>query len=119
PGSPAALYFSTQGKAVITGGEAALSVLPGKVELHTKFPGGNTPVACSFMVGTKTLRVLCMSKPLADRTWFVNASGQNYIICGPAYVSAVAIQNKQMIVHTEHPRQQNDDYPVWIYGHGI
>ena len=104
---------------MITGGETALSVLPGRVELHTTFPGGNTPVAYSFMVGRKRLRVLCMSKSLADRTWFTNASGQNYIICGPAYVSAVAIQNKQVIVHTEHPWQQNDDYPVWIYGNGI
>ena len=91
------------------------------VNVQMTFPASG-PNEYRLSAGGQTLRVLAMNTPLADRTWFVEASGQTYVVVGPDYVGETALQNGKLVVSTEmadHPVLEDPtDGKVWVYGVG-
>ncbi len=61
------------------------------------------PDAKQFSAGAQTIRVLVMSKTMADRTWFVDSARSNYIVCGPDYVGEFTNANNQLSLTLEEP----------------
>lgn len=130
PGSEAEMTFTIRGKvAVLQGtGEGATEtagegLMTGgetngnrQVLLHTKFPESNRPVEYTFQAGGKRWRVLAVNTSLADRTWFVESGGRNYVVCGPAYVGELLVRDKKLSMVTETPSQNPMKYPVVCYG---
>ena len=101
PGSPAELRFAAPGT-------------PGSL-LQAKFPVGE-PAEYSFQVGPKRVRVLAMSDMLADRTWFVEAGTQTYVVCGPSYAGDLDTQGGALKLTTEQPWQGATAQPTLVYG---
>jgi beta-galactosidase len=66
----------------------------------------------------RALRVLVMTKDLADRTWFVDSAGDNYVVCGPKSVGDFSVQNGQATLTTEEPLADTAPEQVLIYGAG-
>ena len=146
PGSPAELYFRVRGKvSVEKGGGAisgggALSVKAGmagsadevglqRIVLQTKFSDAPAPVEYVFNAGGKKWRILVVNRQLADRTWFLESGGRNFVVCGPAYVGELRVQNgdrqhERVSLVAEFPWQENGiysrqaagAYPVLLYG---
>ena len=58
---------------------------PGRLNLSHRFGNGD-PTEFTFTAGARRVRVLTVSTSQAERTWFVEAGGQTYVVCGPAYV---------------------------------
>jgi len=115
PGSPAELHFLTTAPAVLTNGGAAFTATPAQVHLQTRFSAADHPLEYSFTVGNKKLRVLLVSRQLADYTWFTGPEKQHYIVCGPAYINNLTVQSNHIALIAEHPLQDSLRFPVWIY----
>ena len=71
-----------------------------------------------FMAGAHKFRVLAVSSDLADRTYFVDAGGQTYIIGGFAYVGEAQTKNGGLHIVTEQyaRRLPIPDADVFAYG---
>ena len=115
PGLPAELYFSLSGKALITKGLSSLSYRSNQIRLQTIFSSDNKPLEFAFTVGMHKLRVLAMNEKLADRTWFIEKNQQQYIVTGPAYVSEINSNDRNISVITEKPWPQTQDFPCWVF----
>lgn len=68
--------------------------------------------------GPQTVRVLAVNDITAGRTWFVEASGQNYVVCGPDYVGEANVQGRRLRVTTEQAGVTPTTARVMAYGPG-
>ncbi|GGA91877.1 GH92 family glycosyl hydrolase [Puia dinghuensis] len=59
------------------------------------------PVEVVIRAGDETLRVLVVSRRMADQTWFVESGGKHYVVCGADYVGDVRMRGKMFSVGTE------------------
>jgi beta-galactosidase len=75
-----------------------------------------TTASYQLTSGTNTLRVLVMSKPVVDRTWFVSSSGSNYVVNGPDYVGNFTNPNGQVNCTLEEPL--GNPLPTTILSYG-
>ncbi|HEX5398293.1 MAG TPA: beta galactosidase jelly roll domain-containing protein, partial [Verrucomicrobiae bacterium] len=114
-GSPAELYFSVPAGTTISDGAPALSLDETNLTLQTTFPTSGA-ANFSFQTASKRVRILAVSDTLADDTWFVDAGGQNYVVCGPQYVGDAAVTNGHLQLITEKPWQNPANNPVVAYG---
>ena len=117
PGTPAELQLSvTGGKAVVRkGGDNFKSDGAGHANLSTLFPAEG-PAEYVLGIGSKRIRILAMSDSLADRTWFVEASGTQFVVCGPEYVGDAAILNGKLQVKIERPWKPSATGQAVAYG---
>jgi beta-galactosidase len=89
----------------------------GTVTLNAAIQDGD-PQEFDLVAGTQKLRVLVMTKDLADRTWFVDSGADRYIVCGPKDVGDFAVQNGRAAFTTEEPLADSTPAPILIYGPG-
>jgi beta-galactosidase len=104
PGTPAELQLTvTGGKAVVRkGGDNFKSDGAAHAKLSTLFPAeGQAEYVLG--IGSKRIRILAVSDSLADRTWFVEASGSQFVVCGPEYVGDAAVVNGKLQIKIERP----------------
>jgi len=116
-GSPAELYFSVPAGTTISAGAPALSINGTNLTLRTTCPSIG-PANFSFQAGPQRVRILVVSDTLADDTWFLDAGNQNYVVCGPQYVSSAVVTNGYLQLTTETPWQNAANNPVIAYGPG-
>ena len=116
-GQPMRLYFTTDGPAaVITGDRSSLAVRGDRVSLLAFCPEAlQAPSAYSFRVGADTVKILVMNRGLADRTWLPEVDGQNYIVCGPAYMGDMEVKGSHISILTERKANAGADGPMWVY----
>ena len=115
-GSPAELHFTAPASARIEQGASGLTApTPGTLVLNTQF-SESTPAEYTFTVGTRRVRILAISDTLADRTWFVDAGGQNDIVVGPMFVADAALSAGGLRLTAERPWQDTSDIPTLLYG---
>jgi len=75
-----------------------------------------TAASYQLTSGTNTLRLLVMSKTVVDRTWFVSASGSNYVVNGPDYVGNFANTGGQITCTLEEPLGSPLPTSILAYG---
>jgi len=114
-GSSADLQMTSQYKATLVAGAKPVDIEGNQISLHTTFEEGK-PLTYSFKSGNKIVRVIAVDQSLADRTWFIDDNGKNYVITGPEYVSDLQSINGQIKLTTEHFWQQKQTYPTWLFG---
>lgn len=114
PGLAAELYFTVPAATTIESGSPALSINKTDLVLQTTYPS-NGVSDFSFQTGSRKVRILVESDALADDTWFVNAGGENYVICGPQYVGDATVTNGHLQINTEIPWQNPANNPVIAY----
>jgi beta-galactosidase len=115
-GQTAQLYFATDGVAAVIKGKEGMKVSGGRVSLKAVFPEAfGMPVQYSFRVGIDTVRILVMSRAMADRTWLPEWGGQTYIVCGPAYLGDMKVQGRHFSMITERPFREESG-AVLVYG---
>lgn len=73
------------------------------------------PTETNFTVGTQRVRILALSPELADRTYFVAANGENYVISGPDFLGDVSLRGTQWQLNTERPWRGGTTFPTTIY----
>ena len=112
-GSPAEVRFKVAGDLKTASGDI-LRRSGANWNFKTNF--ADRPVEAKFSVGTSVVRVLALRPELADRTWFVEAGGANYIVSGPDFVGDVALKNNAWQINTERPWNGATALPVTIYG---
>jgi len=118
-GSPGNLLLTSATKPVLAGGSKPISINGNKIGIHTNFDASE-PQVYSFKSGTQTVRVLALNTALADRTWFVDDKGKNYVVTGPEYVAELQASAKGRIkLNTAHFWEQKNVYPTWLYGDGL
>ncbi len=66
--------------------------------------------------GGQTLRILSMSRQLADRTWIVGHPKHEYIVVGPEFVGDFSINNGQPSLTIERPYGHPAPNKVVVYG---
>ncbi len=114
-GSPATLHFAVPVGARVPPGTSELRSETGMLALQTQFRPG-APREYLFTVGTRRVRVLAMTDTWAARTWFVDAGGQNYVVCGPDYVGDATVIHGHLRLTTERPWQQAAANATRVYG---
>ena len=118
PGGLAELHFIVRGPVEIIRGRGDLTVNGGEVGLRTSCPSTLAPMDYAFRVGRERVRILVMNRALADRTWFIEDGGHDYIACGAAYIGDVQVQGDRISLVTEEPGQGGQAGSVWVYGPG-
>src|SRR6202035_2045610 len=78
PKSAGYLKFSTTTPVNILEGKNAFTANGGSTVLNIVFDEKD-PVVYTFKSKTQTVRVLAVSSKLADRTWFADVKGKNYV----------------------------------------
>ena len=68
--------------------------------------------------GGQTLRILSMSRQLADRTWIVGHPGNEFVVVGPEYVGDFSIENGRPSMTIERPYGHPAPNKVVVYGPG-
>ncbi|HTH82158.1 MAG TPA: beta-galactosidase [Mucilaginibacter sp.] len=76
------------------------------------------PTVYNFKSGATTVRIIAMSTELANRTWFPEVGGKQYVITGPEYLGDISIKNNQLQLSTEYFWVQDKQYPVWVFSEG-
>ncbi len=117
PGSPAELYFTVPTGTSLSDGAASMSLSGTSLTLQTTFPSTGV-TNYSFQVGTRRVRVLAVNDTLAKSTWFVDVGSQNFVVAGPSYVGAAAVNNGYLQLVTETPWQNPASNAVVAYGPG-
>jgi len=74
------------------------------------------PHVYKLKCGDEIIRVLALSTELADRTWFAETKGKNYVITGPEYLGDFSIADNKFVISTEHFWKEQSVYPTNIYG---
>ena len=83
------------------------------------FPAGDGTIQSRVAAGgTQTVRVLAVNEDMADKTWFVDAGGQEYVVCGANYVGDAGAQNGRLRVTTERAWSDSTAPPISSYGPG-
>jgi len=118
PGTPAELYFSVNGSATAEGG-TALTVNGSKVTLQATFTADNKPAEYAFTTGAKKIRILAVNTAAADRTWFLEDEGKQYIITGPSYAGNLKKVNGNFTLETEKYWHDSVEMPAMIFGDGF
>ena len=114
-GSSAELYFNVPADTTISAGAPALTLNGTNLTLQATYASSGA-ANYSFQTGSRRVRILAVSDTLADDTWFVDAGGQNYVVCGPQYVGDAAVTNGHLQIITEKPWRNASDHPVVAYG---
>ncbi len=115
PGTPAELYFAEKGKATIVAGGDALTLTGSTVAFKSTFSGDNKAAEYSFAAGGKTVRILAVNTTLADRTWFIEEAGKQYVVTGPAYAAKLNKKGGQFTLSTEKYWQDSLGIPAVVY----
>ncbi len=67
-------------------------------------PSAGQPSQSLHRLGPWKIRLLAVTQEMADRTWFVEAGGKTYVVCGPEYVGDVErTKDRRLRVRTEQP----------------
>ena len=101
PGTPAELYFKANGAAVATG-VSSLTVAGSAVTLKSTFSADNKPAEYIFTAGGKKVRILAVNTTLANRTWFVDEGGKQYVIMGPSFAGELKKVGTGFTLKTEN-----------------
>lgn len=121
--SAAYLRFQVPAEGVqILKGDPDLSLAPkdhARITLQTHFDPA-APKEFLFQAGTQKIRVLAVTEDWADRTWFVEEGGTNYVICGPDYVGEVTNRDGALHFQIEDPYPLSDqptpEHQKLLYG---
>lgn len=117
-GSPVDLRFSAPvGTSIVRGGDAWKTAAPGSMALAATVADG-APQEYTLSGGGHRLRILAMTGDLADRTWFVDAGAQTYVVCGPHYLSDVDVKNGGLRMLAENPWDTAAETADLAYGPG-
>ncbi len=77
------------------------------------------PASHTLSAGTNTLRILVMTKTMADRTWPLSSGGINFVVCGPAYVGEFTNANGHFACTLEEPLGSALPTNILVYGPNI
>ncbi|BDI28473.1 beta-galactosidase [Capsulimonas corticalis] len=102
PGSMGQVLMKTNSQAAIAAGASDFKSSGNTLTLDAKFPQSGVD-EYTFAAGATHVRILAVGTARADRTWFVEAGGKNYIVSGPEYISDAAIQNGRLRLTYEKP----------------
>ena len=130
-GSTVSLRFQAKGRVVVekgaldvAGGSGAF-VSGGRVRVRKVVTA--KPEEVIFRVGEERMRVLVVSREMADRTWFVGPEGREAVVCGASYVGSVRetggvlsmvteMSRKEEVGATEMSRKGEKGAKLWWYG---
>ena len=98
PGETSQVVFKIDGAARVDSGP--LTQKDGCLVYKSQIPPSGAQEA-DFEVGANHVRIVAVSATMADRTWFVNAGGINYLIGGPDYVGDVDAAQNVLHITTE------------------
>jgi beta-galactosidase len=73
------------------------------------------PIIYSFKSGGEFIRVMALSPTLADRTWFADCKGRQYVVTGPEYLGDITSEKGNVRLTTEHFWEQTKQYPVYVF----
>lgn len=118
PGASGEMSFDVPADATIAAGAAGLTKASAtQLLLRTSF-SNDTPAVYSFKAGDRRVRILAMSDSLADRTWFVDAGAQSFIVCGPHYVGDATLIGGGLRIQTETGPIEPSGPPMQAFGEG-
>jgi len=84
------------------------------VSLQLPLASDQSPVrTVSFKANGARFRVIAVPYELAQRTWFADYNGKQYVICGPEYVGELSERNGRLSVDTEVTAQRGYTKPVF------
>ncbi len=83
--------------------------------LNVKFAEG-APQEHVLDIGGKRLRVLAMSKAMADKTYFIDSKGASYVVCGTDYIGDFAANSGKFSLSVEEPLNNLGAPTVMVYG---
>jgi beta-galactosidase len=115
--SNAALQFSGTTAIQLISGKEAFKISGKTASLKFAF-GDKEPAVYSFKSGVSTIRIIALSTTLANRTWFPEVNGKQYVIVGPEYLGDITAKNNKLQLTTEHYWEQKQQFPTWIFGAG-
>ncbi len=110
----AIIDFSIKTNAVVNTKEKVFHVTTGIVEFKANILRVNQPQSYSFTCGAQTIRIICLSNKLADRTWLFLKGNQSYMVSGPAYVSDIKEAGNNIRISAEKP-WQSDTSSAWLF----
>ena len=108
PGDASDLRFRVSGQVT----KASPGIIQRGNLLSVRVPIGNTVVASLFQVGDQTIRILSMSTPNSDSTWFVD----NNILIKPGFVGETKIVKGKLTLTAESPTDTL--VPAVVFGAG-
>lgn len=113
-GSNAGLRFSSDSPIEPLSGKEAFSGSAKSTLLNLTFREG-APVVYSFKSGAGFIRIVALDPTLADRTWFADDKGRQYVITGPEYLGDVTAENNRLRLTAEHFWKETRAFPVYIF----
>ncbi|HEX8463451.1 MAG TPA: beta-galactosidase [Abditibacterium sp.] len=115
PGETGRVRFAFPTGAAAQSSSAAWQADGANTTLQVAFTDG-APQEHLLSVGPQRLRVLAMSKEMADKTYFVESKGASYVVCGTGYVSDFAVNNGRVSMTAEEQINSPGAPTVMIYG---
>lgn len=112
PGTPAEVSFKLAGVAVQ--GQIApqfTAGADGSIAFSEVF-SSEFPQLSSFRAGTQRIRVLALSSAYADQTYFPEAGGQTWIVCGADYVGEASLNQGSLSLTLEQPWPDSSQQPA-------
>ena len=109
----AAIDFLINPNASIITKEKVFSVANHIVHFTTTIPQ-TEPKAYSFTCSNQTIRIICLTHKIADKTWLFNKENQAFIVSGADYVSDINTKGNSISVTAELP-WQNDTSSAWLF----
>ena len=110
----AAIDFSINEHTVAIAKDKVFHIANHAVQFKASIPELNQPQSYSFTCGTQTIRIICLSNKLADRTWLFTKNNQAYMVSGPSYVSDIKLTGNNIRVTAEQP-WQSDTSSAWLF----
>ncbi len=107
--TPAGASANSPGKLFVgTGGKEISLVTPAEE---------GSPQAYEFTCAGRAYRILVETREMADRTWFVEAGGKNFVVSGPKYVGDVTAGGAGLNLDIETPVDDKEaTTPTTIFG---
>ncbi|RYZ98989.1 MAG: T9SS type A sorting domain-containing protein, partial [Sphingobacteriaceae bacterium] len=118
PNDAGQFQFSSANQFQLTEGALAFSISGTKALLSYTCPD-TQPATYTFKCGAETIRVLVLSRKLADRTWFTDVKGTNVVLVGPEYVAGLTLSGGVIQLKTENAWTPAIQYPIWVYGDNL
>lgn len=108
------LLFSTSGRARAIQNAGGFAAVGRQLRLKFQF-GALSPESHAFSSGGQVIRIITVNRLLADRTWFLEAGGKNYVLAGPQYLSDAVVRNHELLLSTEYFPAQSDTTGTWLF----
>jgi beta-galactosidase len=112
-GSFAPLYFQVPSQAAWSDQQHFRKIAPDILSFKAELT--SEPTEFSFVVDEKKIRILLVSTPVADHTWFIEENKQTNIIVGSSYVSTFSSDKRQLTVVTEKSWKEPQEQSLRVY----